>query len=167
MPAWLSAPVWPAHCLVPRRQWNTEKTAPHSSVEPRAATKSLDKFIHYNQDKGHDALQGLPRDYNIVTPLGFHHMVDRICVTGDQCAVLPQGHRHYCDWFDKEPKSVRQLKTNRCLATMWTLNLHYRFWYRALSTWVATVPRAESKPIRGLEVIRIVWPWVTFCNPVH
>lgn len=75
-------------------------------TETRAVAKSLDKFIHYNQAVGHDAWQGLPRDYNIFTPLGFHHMVDQISVTGDQCAALPQGHRHYCDRFDKEPKSV-------------------------------------------------------------
>lgn len=78
----------------------------HRKTLPHAVAKSLDKFIHYNQAVGHDAWQGLPRDYNIFTPLGFHHMVDQISVTGDQCAALPQGHRHYCDRFDKEPKSV-------------------------------------------------------------
>ena len=82
-----------------------ERTAPHSYTEPCAVAKSLDKFIHYNQAVGHDAWQGLARDYNIFTPLGFHHMVDQISVTGDQCAALPQGHKHYCDRFDKEPRS--------------------------------------------------------------
>lgn len=75
---WLSAPLLDQPSFGPTQA----KTAPNGSVEPRAAAKSLDKFIHYNQAKGHDASQGLPRDYNIFTPLGFHHMVDQICVTG-------------------------------------------------------------------------------------
>lgn len=33
-------------------------------------------------------------------------MVDQISLTGDQCAALPQGHKHYCDRFDKEPESI-------------------------------------------------------------
>ena len=137
---------------VPRRKWNIEKTAPHSHTEPRALAKSLDKFIHYNQAVGHDAWQGLPKDYNIFTPLGFHHMVDQISVTGDQCAALPQGHKHNCDRFDKEPKSVWQLNTNRCLATMWMLNQRYRVWHQGVLPRCfspITYHRAESEVIRG------------------
>lgn len=111
-----------ARCSVPHRKQHIKRSAPHSYNGPRAIAKSLDKFIHYNQAVGHDAWQGLPRDYNIFTPLGFHHMVDQISVTGDQCAALPLGRKHYCDRFDKEPKSVWQLNTNHCLATMWMLN---------------------------------------------
>lgn len=108
--------------LSPTKAVNIEGAAPHGYTETRAVTKSLDKFIHYNQAVGHDAWQGLQKDYNVFTPLGFHHMVDQISVTGDQCAALPQGHRHNCDRFDKEPKSVWQPDTNCCLATMWMLN---------------------------------------------
>lgn len=79
-------------------------------------------------------------------------MVDQISVTGDQCAALPQGHKHDCDRFDKEPKSVWQLNTNRCLATMWMLNQRYRVWHQGVLPWCfspITYHRAESKVIRG------------------
>lgn len=85
---------------------NGEKNAAQSCSVLRALAKSLDKFIHYNQAAGHDAWSGLPRDYNIFTPLGFHHMVDQISVTGAQCAALPEGHKHCCERFDNEPNSV-------------------------------------------------------------
>lgn len=83
-----------------------KKNAAQSCTVLRALAKSLDKFIHYNQAAGHDAWLGLPRDYNIFTPLGFHHMVDQISVTGAQCAALPEGHKHCCERFDNEPNSV-------------------------------------------------------------
>ena len=79
-------------------------------------------------------------------------MVDQISVTGDQCAALPQGHKHDCDRFDKESKSVWQLNTNRCLATMWMLNQRYRVWHQGVLPWCfspITYHRAESKVIRG------------------
>lgn len=87
-------------------QTGSERSAPHGHTEPHAVAKSLDKFIRYNQAVGHDAWQGLLKDYNIFTPLGFHHMVDQISLTGDQCAALPEGHKHSCDGFDREPESV-------------------------------------------------------------
>lgn len=61
----------------------------HVHAQLGAFAKSPDNFIHYNQAAGRDAWQGLPRDYNIFTTLGSHHMVDQICVTGDQRAAPP------------------------------------------------------------------------------
>lgn len=73
------------------RGGTVEETAERVRARHHAVAKSPDKFIHYNQAAGRDAWQGLPRDYNIFSPLGSHHMVDQICVTGDQCVALRPG----------------------------------------------------------------------------